>query len=81
MITTELCIHPELTAPPASRGRGVYEIHGYPGGWRHWVAYDSHGIVRIMVGMHDRDVDFALVDRMERRLDELEELDRERQEA
>ena len=77
MISTphDLRIHPELFHP--KHERGVYEVEGHCGGWREWLAYDSKGVIRMQVGMHNRDYDNGLEQRLAARLDRLEERDRE----
>lgn len=71
----DLRIHPELEDAP--HDRGVFEIPGHPYGWRHYLAFDSEGIIRIDLGMQTRDVDAGLRGRLEAKLDELEAKDRE----
>lgn len=70
----DLRIHPELDDAPHERG--VFEIPGHPYGWRHWLAFDSQGVIRIDLGMQAKDVDAGLKERMEARLDLLEEKDK-----
>jgi hypothetical protein len=70
-----LLIHPELTDAPHERG--VFEVPGHPHGWRQWLAYDTQGVIRLDIGMHGRDADTGLRDRLETRLDQFEERDRE----
>lgn len=81
MIATphDLVIHPELL--PTMHERGVFEVYGYPGGWREWLAFDSQGVIRLRLGKLARDTNGFEAERMEQELTRLESLDEEQGEA